>query len=142
MKTLAVRDGDLVVGPKGHTILEGEAKTRQDLGLALREPWGVDRFHPDHGSLLYRYVGEPVGIETEALIRAEIFRVVKNLIANQEAILTADNAKGAKPRFTTNEVISGVEGVDVAAQYDRYYVRVRLRTLAGSQIQQTLAVEG
>ena len=136
-----VRNGDLVVGPRGHATVEGEAKVVQDLGLAMREPYGVDRFHPQWGSMLPRYVGEPVNTETAALIKAEATRIVKNMAAEQTAQIAADAAKGARSRFSTSEIIAGVAGIDVRQEYDRFHVRVRIETLAGGQVQQTLTVE-
>lgn len=141
MITLQVRNGDLVVGPKGHAVVEGRAKVIQDLGLALREPLGIDRFHPEQGSMLHRYIGEPVGVETESLVRAEIYRIVRNVMAIQQETLTKDSNQGARPRFTTSEVIASIDGVDIVQEFDRYHVRVRLRMLSGEEIQQVVTVQ-
>jgi hypothetical protein len=140
MMTLQMRNGDLVVTAKGHALVAGEAKTRQDLALAVREPYGIDRFHPEWGSLLPRYIGSQINLETEALIRAECTRIVKNLMAQQQSIQSADARGGHPNRFSTNEIIRGIASIDLKSDYDRFHVRINLTTQAKSVITETFTV--
>jgi phage baseplate assembly protein W len=51
--------------------------------LALAEPYGDDRFHPQWGSVLPNYVGTPIGADTEMLVRSEVARVIQAYIGVQ-----------------------------------------------------------
>lgn len=142
MKTLVIRNGDLALGPGGFQTITGPQKVKQDLAVAMREPFGCDRFHPRWGSLLFDYVGRPVSLELEALIRGEITRLVQNYAASQGEALMQDRTRSQRrSRFSTNEVVSGVEAIQVRQEYDRYHIRVIVRTMAGEEITLTRTVE-
>lgn len=133
MKTLLVQDGDLVVGGSGHAVVSGMPMVRQELGLAIREPYGSDRYHPSWGSLLGSYVGEPIGITTEALIRAEISRIVSNYVMTQHAIMQEDMIGGRRPRFSAGEAIDRIGSIEVVQRFDRFHIKVVLIPLSGNE---------
>lgn len=134
MKALEIRNGDLVVGAGGFTTIEGAAKVRQDLGIAVREPYGSDRFHPRWGTLLHEYVGTAVGSLSEMRIQAEIARIVQNYIRVQGEALERDVATNRRPRFSKDEVVERVESIAIRQEYDKFRVRVIVRTFSNTDI--------
>lgn len=135
MKTFAIRDGDLALGPGGFSLVTGTEKLRQDLSLALREPFGSDPYHPLWGSLLDTYIGEPIDGTLLARIRSEVERIVGNYVAIQGAILQANRAAGKRPSFGSGEVIREVTSVQASASFDSIIVRVNLRTYDGQEVE-------
>lgn len=128
MKTLALQGGDLIVGPRGHRTITAGPKIRQDLALALGEEVGTDRFHPDWGSVLPRYVGRPIGPETELMVRSEVARVVQLYIDTQRNEIVNDALAGRRSRFTTADVVSRLDKIDTVLRYDAILVRLSLVT--------------
>jgi len=135
MIDFALHNGDLAIGEKGYITVSGPAKVAQDLGVAVREPMGCDRFHPRWGSILPEFVGSPIGLLTETAIRNEVARLVANYIANQNEMLRADVNARRRPRFSTGEVIERLESIEVRQQYDLFRVRAVVRTLAGDRVE-------
>lgn len=127
MKTLQLRNGDFVLGQGGYTTVTGTAKIRQDLALALGEPLGDDRFHPDWGSVLPNYVGQPITDETEMLVQAECARVIQQYIDAQRTGILNDVLNGNRTRYTTDDVV--VQVTDIAANADLDNLRVKLSLL-------------
>jgi phage baseplate assembly protein W len=141
MKTLAIVDGDLVIGPTGYLAIEGQAKVKQELGAAVREPYGSDRFHPRWGSLLPNHIGSAIGPETEALVRAEVERIVQNYVVTQHEVMRVDSTRNRPPRFATGEAIESILGIRVSQQWDRLHVMVTLAPMSGEQIVLVSSVE-
>ena len=133
MKTLAITNGDLTIGPGGAQLVEGQAKVRQDLGIALREPLGCDRFHPEWGAILGRFIGVAHRIELMALVKAEVTRVTGGYMTRQTQMVQDDAIAGRRTRFRTGEVIATLSGVEVRPEYDRYLVRVSPETMPREQ---------
>lgn len=140
MKTLALANGDLVVSPTGHKTISGAAKIRQDLALALGEPLRNDRFHPTWGSVLPAYIGQPVDAQSNALVRAEVARVINQYISVHDEYIVADQQAGGRSRFDTSDVVAEVTSVSAVQDFDTIRVAVTLRTLAGTQITVTRTV--
>lgn len=140
MKTLLIRDGDLVLGHGGHETITGVAKVVQDLRMAIGEPLGNDRFHPGWGSRTNDYVGGAVEDGVVFSIRQEISRVVENYIAVQRDKIEADVLRGVRSRFGAGEVISDVQDIAVRQVEDRLLVTVRLRVLSGESIALPISV--
>lgn len=134
MRAFALQSGDLVLGEGGFAMVTGAEKVKQDLGVAMREPYGCDRFHPRWGSILPRYVGEPIDGQASLLIRSECARLVRNYIQVQGGIIEKDVQAGSRSRMTTDEAIAGVAGIDIRQEQDRYHVRVRLQLFSGGQV--------
>lgn len=140
MKTLALANGDLVVGPTGHQVVSGSAKIRQDLALSLGEPLGDDRFHPTWGSTLSAYLGQPISESTSALIQSEVSRVLAEYISVHDEYIVQDRMAGGRSRFSTDDVVSEVVSVQASQDLDAIRVRTSLRTLAGTTITVTRTV--
>lgn len=136
MKTLALSGGDLVIGPGGLQMISGAAKIRQDLALALAEEYGTDPYHPEWGSVLPRYVGQPVDADTPMLVQAEVSRVVQQYMASQQAQLSAAATNGQPTTMTTSDIVQSVDKIDVTVLYDTVKVVITLTTMSG----QTLSV--
>jgi phage baseplate assembly protein W len=134
VKTLALSNGDLVVGPDGHGTLTGVPKIRQDLALAIGEPLGNDRFHPEWGSVLPTYIGQPMDSETDMLVRAEVARVIEQYIAIQQRDISRDAQNGASARYSTSDVLAAIQEIVVNVRYDTIQVTAILITQAGVRL--------
>lgn len=135
MKALEIKNGDLVIGPGGYTTVSGAEKVRQDLSVAVREPYGSDRFHPRWGSILPEMIGGVIDEFSRPRVIGEVQRVVSNYIARQSDELMASATKaGRRPSFSSGEVVAAVESIDARQTYDRLHVRVIVRTLSGESV--------
>lgn len=134
MKSLAIQNGDLVLGPEGFATVSGAAKVRQDLGIALREPVGNDRFHPRWGSLLPSYIGNPIGDSTIMVVRSETYRVIQNYVYIQAASVKDDVARSRQARYGASEIIKDIKKVDVRQDHSRLLVKVFLVTLGNDDV--------
>jgi phage baseplate assembly protein W len=113
VKTLLLDNGDLVLGAGTFATVSGSPKLVQDLGVAMREPIGCDRFHPQWGSTLINYVGEPVDDQTRFAIVAEVQRIIDNFTTVQRYYLDQDSAAGSTSRYKTTELIQDLKSVQV-----------------------------
>lgn len=134
MKTLALIDGDLVVGPRGYATVTGATKLRQDLGVAIREPVGCDRFHPGWGSALGDTVGDKIDAGSQMRVRTEVTRVLSNYITVQQDVRRRDAAAGRTSRFSPGEIIRKIEDVSMIQSLDSLRVRVVLQTVADTTV--------
>lgn len=134
MKTLALSNGDLVVGHVGHEVLTGSSKIRQDLALALGERLGNDRFHPSWGSVLPMWIGQPIDESTPLEVRSEVARVINHYIATRDEYILEDKRLGSKSRFDTSDIVRSVTGIKVRVDLDNIRVSVSLLTVAGTKI--------
>jgi phage baseplate assembly protein W len=141
MKTLQLSGGDLVVtGRAGHQTITGLAKIRQDLALALAEPYGDDRFHPQWGSVLPNYVGTPISADTEMLVRSEVARVIQAYIGVQQNEVVNDALVGNRTRYSTADVVAEVTDIATAISWDTLRVKVTLRTVSNQSISITRSI--
>lgn len=138
MKSLAVRNGDLSIGPRGFEEVHGQAKVIQDLGLALREPHGSDRFHPNWGSVLDDHIGYAFDENAEVIVQAEIYRVVRNYMALQQHRLQQDQARGRASIFSADEILVSIDGVILNQTDDKLDIKVSLGMLSGRVVEATL----
>lgn len=135
IKTLAIQGGDLVVsGRSGHKTITGTGKIRQDLALALGEPYGDDRFHPQWGTVLPNYVGTPITAETEMLVRSEVARGVQAYIAVQQNEVINDSLQSRRTRYSTADVVAEITNIDSQVSWDTVRVKITLRTASGSSV--------
>jgi phage baseplate assembly protein W len=140
VKTLALSGGDLVIGPGGLQLVSGAAKIRQDLALALSEEYGTDPYHPEWGSVLPRYVGQPVDSDTKLLVQAEVNRVVQQYMAGQQARLSAATTSNQATTMTTSDVVRSMDGIDVVVEYDFVRILITLTTMSGQTLNVTRTV--
>ena len=141
MKSFALQNGDLVLGQGGLLTVTGPSKVRQDLSIAMREPLGCDRFHPNWGSVLPNYIGEPITGQIEALVKAEVYRLVRNYMAVKANEMQTEYLRGNRASFSADEIVINISGVDVVRRMDRLYVRVSLQTSGGSNVTLVATVE-
>lgn len=135
MKTLALASGDLVVGSTGFETISGARKIRQDTALALGEVFGSDRFHPELGSILDDFLGQPVNAETEMLVRAEIGRVIAQYVAVQDREVLKDHLALRASRFDASDVVTAINQIVAKMGFDTIRVTANLVTQSGEQIQ-------
>lgn len=134
MRTLALQGGDLVVGQGGHKTITGTAKIRQDLALAMGEPYGTDRFHPTWGSVLPDYIGHPIQADTEMNVRSEAARVIQNYILIQTTEILQDVLNARRTRYDTADVVQQVDDIDATVYIDQVRLRVEMTTLSGQDL--------
>jgi phage baseplate assembly protein W len=134
VKTLALQSGDLVIGQAGHKTITGLGKIRQDLALALGEELGNDRFHPQWGSTLPKFVGMPIVGDTEMLVRSEIARVIQSYISVQQSEVVNDSLAAARTRYSTADVVAQVTAINTSVSYDTIRAQVTLRTVSQQDV--------
>jgi phage baseplate assembly protein W len=128
MKTLEIRDRDLVLVGGAYALLDGSPKVVQDLRCALAEPLGNDRFHPGWGSRLEEFVGLPLDDVAAFDVQQEAQRVSANYAAIQQDKIQRDALSGVRSRYRTGDVLVAVDGVRVAWHHDQVRLTVQLRT--------------
>jgi hypothetical protein len=134
MKTLELRNGDLVIRPGGFGMVRGTKKVQQDLGTIVREALGTDRFHPRFGTVLHDYLGGYQDATAYALIRGELHRLINNYIMVQTGAIQADMARGRRPRYGPEEIITSVQAIQIQQRLDRFNVKVVVRTASGEDV--------
>lgn len=141
MKTFQIQGGDLVIGPGGYATVAGPRKVLQDLSILVREPYGIDRFHPQWGGILEEFVGQEVSPVSKALVRGEIERLLQNYMVMQSRQIAADMSLRRKPRFGPGEIIEEVESIKIQQAFDRLNIKVTIRTVSGETIDIIRSVE-
>ena len=134
MKTLLLRDGDLVVSRRDYRTVTGTGKLAQDLRGALAEPLGNDRFHTGWGSTLEQFIGLLIDPYTEVDIRSEVNRVIGNYASVQRDKVEADVNGDGDSRFTTSDLVDRIEQVLVGSTYDTVNIGIRLRAVSGEVV--------
>jgi phage baseplate assembly protein W len=134
LKTLLLRDGDLVPSHRDFLMVRGAGKVAQDLRCALLEPLGNDRFHTGWGSSLQNFIASIADEGTRMEIEAEVNRVISNYAAIQRDKVEADISGDEDSRFTTSEILSRVQNVTVSVASETVNINISLRTVAGEVI--------
>jgi phage baseplate assembly protein W len=134
VKTLRLRDGDLVLGTSGYQMITGAPRVLQDLRCALGEPVGNDRFHPGYGSQLESYIGIPLDDDAIFLVVQEVSRVVRNYAEVQRDQITTDVLSGLTSRYTAGDVVAELTDIKVTASQDALMVTVAMRTLNAQDV--------
>ncbi len=141
MKTFALRNGDLVLGPGGFKTIDGVKKVRQDLSMAIGEEYGSDRFHPEWGSTLSRMVGTTINADTEFTVRSEVARVIQQYIDVQRFENVEDKMAFRRSRYSTSEIINRVNAIEARVDLDTVRVRINLSTVGRDVINLTRTVD-
>lgn len=133
MRTFALRDGDLALAGNAYQMVGGVARVQQHVSLCLREPYGSDRFHPGWGSVLPDWIGRVIeGAGIGAELQSELRRVVKNVIAAQNAAIERRAVRGLKPVVSPAEVLIDITDIRVIHRGDTLIAKATLHT-AGNQ---------
>lgn len=135
MKTLALTHGDLMIGGDGgYVLFSGAQRIRQDLTLALVEDYGMDRFHPQWGSIITSYLGTRITPELQQLVRAEVNRVLQNYLILQQYEVLRGTYVDVQGQYDTSDVVRSVDDITVRTVLDAIYVTATLTTLARESI--------
>ena len=134
MKSLALVAGDLSVGAGGYQLVTGSDRIRQDMALALGEAAGNDRFHPDWGSVLMNFIGQPIDSNTQFNIRAEVGRVIQQYIDVQAQNVIQAGLNRERQVANTGDIVVGVSNINAKVYYDTVRVSANLQTLSGKTI--------
>lgn len=118
--------GDLAIQGSKIATVSGVDKLRQDLDLWVRDNYGLNRFHPDYGSVLDSFIGGIIGPTTTLDVQAEVYRVLTNYQNLQLRRFKANPSK-----FSNAELLQDIVSVDVSTSYDTVTASVVVRTAAG-----------
>lgn len=142
MRDLQLAGGDLVASGRGFGTVTGADYVRQRVATALSEPYGSDPYHPEWGSALHGYLGAPQDAGTPALLTSEVSRVLAQLVAAQQLLITASAMTGTRSQLAAADVIASVDSVNAFAgsRPDAIAVAVALTTQGGQQLQVTRTV--
>lgn len=133
--SLALENGDLHATGSRLDIVQGTAKLAQDVDLWLREDYGINRFHPQYGSILDAFIGGVVSPSTNTEVQSEVMRVLQNYQNIQLSRFQANPQK-----FSAEELLNEVSNVNTTVAYDKVVVTVNFTTAAGQAQQSTLTV--
>jgi phage baseplate assembly protein W len=136
MKDLQIAGGDLILTGGDLGTVTGAAYIRQRIATALAEPYGNDPFAPTWGSVLDSWLGSPITGSTEALVASEVSRVLAQLIAAQQQMITGWVLTGAKAQLNASDAIATVDAVtaSVDADPETIDVLIQLTTQGGQQL--------
>jgi phage baseplate assembly protein W len=142
IKDLQLAGGDLLASGRGFALVTGADYLRQRVATALGEPYGSDPYHPEWGSALAGYLGAPQDDGTPALVSSEVSRVLAQLMAAQQLMITGAAMTGTRSQLAAADVIAAVDSVDAAEGFrpDLIQVTVALTTQGGQQLQVTRTV--
>lgn len=130
MQGLAVVDGDLVLSGGSFLTLSGAPRIKQDLNFALHDEYGSDPNHPYWGSILDRYIGQPITPSLQQQVTAEVQRVLNNYIAVQADQVNSAVINDVRGTLNTSDVVRSVTSIDVTVSMDSISVSVELQTMA------------
>jgi phage baseplate assembly protein W len=134
VQTFAVVDGDLVLSSGTLLTVFGANKVKQDLYFALHEDYGTDRYHPLWGSILGRFIGQPLTASTRQSVLNEVQRVLRNYMSVQADQVNASSTQNTKGTVATSEVVSSIEAITVNNVGDNLLISVTLQTMAGQTL--------
>jgi hypothetical protein len=120
--SLAVVNGDLQQQGSSLSIVYGINKLTQDITLWLMEQYGIDRFHPNMGSVLQQFIGGMVDGSTQAEVQGEVLRVLQNYQAVQYRGLRQNPQV-----YSLSELLYSIDSVTAAVTYDTVNVSCALR---------------
>lgn len=152
-RSFALVNGDLAVGPgRAFQVLNGRDKLLQDLKLWILERIGTDPSTPTFGSRLDggtednqrvdSVIGQIVSEEVLMSIRGEVIRLIENYQAMQYEKLRAETiAYLGQTTLDNDEVVSGIDSIQVKAIGTIVLVQVSLDLVSGDVIKLTLPVD-
>jgi hypothetical protein len=114
-------------------MVDGIARVQQQLGLAMREEFGNDRFHRQWGSTLPTWIGDVLTAEVPFEVRAEVTRVVRDFILNQNEQIKQRASLGFSAVVRAEELIVEISDVKVQTRQDTVLVKVTLRTASNQE---------
>lgn len=124
----------MIAGDGGYLLYDGAARIRQDLTLGLVEDYGMDRFHPQWGSIVGSYLGSLITPQVQQLVQAEVNRVLQNYLILQQNEVLRGTYVDVQGRYNTSDVVRSVDNITVRAVLDAIYISATLTTLARETI--------
>jgi hypothetical protein len=136
MKDLQISGGDLILTGGDIGTVTGAAYIRQRIATALAEPYGSDPFQPTWGSVLTSWLGSPITAGTDALVASEVSRVMAQLMAAQQFMITSWALTGSKAQLAAADTIASVDAIAASADIDpeAIDVLISLTTAGGQQL--------
>ncbi|AVO24995.1 baseplate protein [Rhodococcus phage Finch] len=121
--SLGIKDGDIELRGSSIAIVHGVDKLKQDVSIWLRERYRSDRFHSDYGSVLDNWIGQVIDRGTEAMVQAEVLRVLQNYQTRQYRML-----QETPERLSMDEVLVSIQEIQTKIRYDAVIVNIRFVT--------------
>ena len=137
MRSIQVKDGDIVVQQGSLQFVVGSQKLVQNLTLWLQEPLegtpprGPGYTTPNFGSQLQSYIGSGNTSLTQTQVKAEILRILGIFQQNQLLEMRQAQSVAALGYWNGAEVLKNVLSVDITAQAFTIQALVTIQTLAG-----------
>lgn len=153
-RSLALVNGDLAIGPgRKFEQVSGKDKLLQDLRLWVLEKIGIDPATPGYGSRLDggtengvdvpSFIGQFVEEQTIMEIRAEIIDLISRYQTMQYNSIRDETIRYGGPNtYTPDQVVAGIESVDVQAVGTLILAQVIINTLTGDTVTITMPVTG
>jgi hypothetical protein len=145
IKDLQLSSGDLIPSGRGFATVTGPSYLRQRIATALQVPYGSDPYNPLWGSVLPSYIGMPQVPDVPSLVSSEVSRVLKQIIDQQQLMMTNAALTGTQSLLSAGDVIASVDAVSaVQSSLDPETIQVTLAltTLAGQQLTVTRTLSG
>lgn len=114
--------------------MTGAAYVRQRVATALAEPYGSDPYHPQWGSALPGYLGIPQDAGVPSMVSSEVSRVLAQLIAAQQLMITSAAMTGTRSQLAASDVIASVNSVEAVQGAPGSVVAVVSLTTQGGQL--------
>ena len=140
MKTLSLKNGDLVLRGGNFVTIGGSAKVEQDLAIWSLFPYGSTRFHPRFGAVFSNYIGQPTNATTQSMLRAEVVRIINNYQQVQISRINSTLLAGKKPPYKQTTLIKTVTSITVTQSYDSFKILIRLVLVSGTLVTLTHTV--
>jgi phage baseplate assembly protein W len=134
VQTLAIVDGDLVVGAGQLLTLSGPNKVKQDLFYAFHEAYGSDPYHPTWGNVLGRFLGMALTPSVQQSATNEVNRVLTNYMAVQADQVNSHFSSDTRSTLYASDVVRSIDSVTVQQVRDNLLITANLSTMAGQQI--------
>lgn len=136
IRDLQLGSGDIILSGGDFGTVNGSGYIRQRIATALAEPYGDDPFETTWGSTLDSYLGAPITSGTSALVASEVSRVLSQLIAAQQQMITSWSLTGTRAQLAAADTIASVQSVNASIDADpeTIDVAITLTTQAGATI--------
>lgn len=134
MKTWEIRNGDVALNLEGRVNeINGPYKVIQDVKNWLLNYKGYNKFHPELGSTLEDFVGQPISPDLISLVRETITNILNDYIDNQMEDLQQRIEETGDPYLAIGQaepssMVLNWTHVQVVNDYDSIVVNIGFRT--------------
>lgn len=148
MKTFKIENGDIAVDKRGRVKeIDGASKVVQDLKNWLLNDIRYNKWHPQMGTRLDNYVGQPVSAQLIMNIKEEIRTALNHYTEEQMADLKKRIDESSDPYTAIglaepSSIVRTFTALDVYEDYGNILVRIGFTTHTDDYEEITLAIAG